>query len=203
MITGALAVTKADGTATPLLLRFARDEEMLVRRVNLADVLDSALETFRDRVERSEIALNRKFDCKGEVAADAEQLRRVVINLVSNAVDALEAASTPDPHIDVEMGMNLAGTEVWVRVADNGPGIEPDALEKMWSPFYTSKAGGTGLGLAICRKLVEAHEGRIDVESHLGEGTVFLLTFPKYKVLAAQGSASSEARDGLDDGSLS
>jgi len=185
------------------LLRFARDEEMQVRPVNMADVLDSALETFRDRVARSDIALNRKFDCEGEVAADAEQLRRVVINLVGNAVDALEALSIPDPRIDVEMGVNLAGTEVWVRVADNGPGIDPDALEKMWSPFYTSKAGGTGLGLAISRKLVEAHEGRIDVESDVGDGTVFLLTFPKYRASAPEAAATTDGSDGPDEGGSS
>ncbi len=180
------------------LLRFARDEEMQVRRVKMADVLDSALETFRDRVSRSGIALNRKFDCESEVAADAEQLRRVVINLVSNAIDALEASSTPEPRIDVEMGANLAGTEVWVRVADNGPGIDPEATVKMWSPFYTSKAGGTGLGLAICRKLVEAHEGRIEVESAVGEGAAFLLTFPTYRVSTLAESAPSDESDGFN-----
>lgn len=172
------------------LLRFARDEEMQVRRVNMADVLDSALETFRDRVARNGIVLNRKFDCAGEILGDAEQLRRVVINLVSNAIDALEGAGCADPRVDVEMGENLASTEVWVRVADNGPGIEPDALEKMWSPFYTSKTAGTGLGLAICRKLVEAHAGRITLESDLQGGAVFLVTLPKPKPDSAEGSAS-------------
>ncbi len=185
------------------LLRFARDEEMQVSRVRMADVLDSALETFRDRASRSGIALNRKFDCEGEIVADAEQLRRVAINLVSNAIDALEATASGDPRIDVEMGENLASTEVWVRVSDNGPGIDPDALEKMWSPFYTSKAAGTGLGLAICRKLVEAHGGRIEVESQLGAGAVFVLTFPKPKRSTPTGSASPDGSDASDTGSMS
>jgi signal transduction histidine kinase len=188
------------------LLRFARDEEMQVHRVHMADVLDSALETFRDRLSRSGVALNTKFDCDGEIAADAEQLRRVIINLVSNAIDALEVSGTTDPHIDVEMGENLAGTEVWVRVVDNGPGIDPGALEKMWSPFYTSKAAGTGLGLAICRKLVEAHGGRIEVESQLGAGAVFVLTFPKAKAPGTGASESfdaGEAFDPFDEGSQS
>ncbi len=111
-----------------------------------------------------------------------------------------------DPRIDVEMGENLAGTEVWVRVADNGPGIDPDALEKMWSPFYTSKAAGTGLGLAICRKITEAHGGRIEVESQPGAGAVFVLTFPKPKASltgASEPSVGSEAFEPFDEGSLS
>ena len=177
------------------LLRFARDEEMQVRRISMADVLDSALETFRDRMLRGGIALNRKFDCEGEIDADAEQLRRVVINLVSNAIDALEAAKPSDPRIDVEMGENLAGTEVWVRVADNGPGIGSEALAKMWSPFFTSKTAGTGLGLAICRKLIEAHSGRISVESQLGAGAVFLLTFPKPRSASPDGSVAFDEGD--------
>ncbi len=77
------------------------------------------------------------------------------------------------------MGENLAGTEVWVRVKDNGPGIDAEAQRKLFSPFHTSKAGGTGLGLAICRKLVDAHGGSIEVSSAPGSGAEFLLIFPK------------------------
>ena len=110
---------------------------------------------------------------------DAEKLRRVVINLVGNALDALEGADTPDPCVQVSAGENLASTEVWVRLRDNGPGIEPEALSKIFSPFYTSKANGTGLGLAISKKLVDAHGGSIETSSTLGEGTEFVLTFPK------------------------
>jgi signal transduction histidine kinase len=110
---------------------------------------------------------------------DAEQLRRIVINLVGNAIDALVEAETPAPRIDVHLGENLAGNQVWVRVKDNGPGIEPDDLAKLFSPFYTSKPNGTGLGLAICKKLVEVHGGRIEASSEPGDGAEFLVTFPK------------------------
>ena len=161
------------------LLRFARDEEMQVGVVGMADVLESALETFRDRAHRGGIELRRNFDCAGELEGDAEQLRRIFINVIGNAIDALEAAAVVDPEIDVSMGENLAGTEVWVRIADNGPGIDSDSLEKMWSPFYTSKAAGTGLGLAIVRKLVEAHGGRVEVENRAAAGAIFIFTFPR------------------------
>jgi signal transduction histidine kinase len=162
------------------LLRFARDEEMRVAPLRLADVVDSALETFRDRVARSGIEITRRIDSEGSMRGDAEKLRRVVINLVGNAIDALDESRTPSPRIDVQMGENLAGTEVWLRVADNGPGIDELALEKMWSPFYTSKEGGTGLGLSICKKLVEAHGGSIEVNPAAAPGAEFLLSFPKY-----------------------
>ncbi len=161
------------------LLRFARDEEMGISDLCMSEVLDSALETFGDRLERTGIALERHIDCQGAMRGDAEKLRRVMINLVGNAIDALAEGGVTDPRIEVAMGENLAGTEVWVRVKDNGPGIDAEAQRKLFSPFYTSKAGGTGLGLAICRKLVDAHGGSIEVTSAPGSGAEFLLTFPK------------------------
>jgi signal transduction histidine kinase len=161
------------------LLRFAREEEAGMAELRMADVVESTLESFRDRAERSGIALEHRVDCDGAMIGDAEQLRRVLINLVGNAIDALDEAARPDPRIDVHMGENLAGSEVWVQIKDNGPGIDGAVLEKMFSPFYTSKTSGTGLGLAICKKLVDAHGGTIEASSLPGAGAEFLLTFPK------------------------
>jgi signal transduction histidine kinase len=161
------------------LLRFARDEEMRVGDVRLADVVESALETFRDRVERSGIRLERSIASQGPVRGDPEKLRRVVINLVGNALDAVDEGGGPDGRVDVEIGENLAETEVWLRIADDGAGIDEQTRETLFSPFHTSKENGTGLGLPICKKLVEAHGGSVEVRSEPGEGTEFLVTFPK------------------------
>jgi signal transduction histidine kinase len=161
------------------LLRFAREEDTQIDAVVMEDVLESALETFRDRAERSSIDIVRQYDSDGRLEGDSEQLRRVVINLVGNAIDALEEARIQAPEIRVSMGENLAGTEVWVRVSDNGLGIEDDVRGQIFDPFYTSREEGTGLGLAVCRKIVDNHGGSIEVESESGEGTVFILTFPR------------------------
>ncbi len=161
------------------LLRFARDEEMGLSELNMSDVVDSALETFRDRLERNGVALERRIDCEGALRGDAEKLRRVLINLVGNALDAFEEAGTREPRLEVSMGENLAGSEVWVRIKDNGPGIAPEARRRLFSPFYTSKVNGTGLGLPISKKLVDAHGGSIEVESEPGAGAEFLITLPK------------------------
>ena len=161
------------------LLRFARDEEMRLAPVRLAEVVDSALETFRDRIERSGIALDKQIDSPGELRGDPEQLRRVVINLVGNAIDALDESGARSGRLEIHMGDNLAGNQVWLRIADDGPGIDPSVQSRMFSPFYTSKPSGTGLGLAICKKLVEAHGGTIEVKSERGRGAEFLLAFPK------------------------
>ena len=125
------------------------------------------------------IELARRFDADGRMRGDPEKLRRIVINLVGNAIDALEESDTEKPRIEIQVGENLAGTEVWLRVADNGPGIDREILDKMWSPFYTRKANGTGLGLSICKKLVDAHGGSIEAGSDPSGGAEFLLSFPK------------------------
>jgi signal transduction histidine kinase len=161
------------------LLRYARDEDLRAQQVRMSDVIDSALETLRKRMERVPVALRRDTADAGLVVADAEKLRRALINLVANALDALEGQRTPAPEIQIQAGENLAGTEVWVRVRDNGPGIERERLEQIFTPFRTSKSSGTGLGLPLTRKIVEAHGGKIEVESGPGEGTEFRITLPK------------------------
>ena len=161
------------------LLRYAREEDLRLEEISLADVVDSALETLRDRIDAQGVRLVREDGHDDVVRGDAEKLRRVVINLVGNALDALAQHSSGRPMLEVLAGENLAGTECWLRVRDNGPGIDAAALAQIWSPFYTSKASGTGLGLAIAKKVVEAHGGTIEASSQPGAGAEFTITLPK------------------------
>jgi signal transduction histidine kinase len=161
------------------LLRFARDEEMRVAEIRMVDVLESALETFRDRVARDGVEIVRNFDCDGVLEGDADKLRRIVINLLGNGIDALAEARVEQPRMEISLGENLAGSEVWVRIRDNGRGIDDELREKIFRPFVTSKPGGTGLGLPITKKLIESHGGTIELMSAPGEGAEFVLTIPK------------------------
>jgi len=164
------------------LLRFAREEDLRAQDVLLADVVASALETFRDRITRSGVIVEQTFDTDGALRGDPEKLRRVAINLIGNAIDAVGEArddGAAPPRVELALGENLAGTEVWLRVRDNGPGIDPVAAERIFDPFFSAKDSGTGLGLPITRKLVEGHGGHIEVDSEPGRGTEFVLTFPR------------------------
>ncbi|MEN8184465.1 MAG: HAMP domain-containing sensor histidine kinase [Myxococcota bacterium] len=161
------------------LLRFARDEEVSLQEVRMAAVVDDALAALSERTSQAGVEIQRDVDSEGLMTGDPEKLRRVILNLVGNALDALQESGTPNPRIQLQTGDNLAGTEVWLRVRDNGPGIEDEALTRIWSPFHTAKKGGTGLGLAITRKIVEAHGGTIEVSGGPGKGAEFVLTFPK------------------------
>lgn len=110
------------------------------------------------------------------VFADAYYLRQVVENLARNAREAMAGQNDARLRVTVERD---AGQAV-VRVADNGPGIAPDKLARIFEPFVSTKGKGMGLGLAICREIVEGHAGRIEVESTEGQGTTFTVRLPLY-----------------------
>jgi signal transduction histidine kinase len=108
----------------------------------------------------------------------------VVENLISNSLDAIRIANTRSPRVEILGGENLAATEIWLRIIDNGSGIAASDRERIWSPFFTTREEGTGLGLALSRKTIEAHGGRIELvstpdEGDTNRGTEFVLSFPK------------------------
>jgi signal transduction histidine kinase len=146
--------------------------------VELAAVVDAALETLRERIRAADARVEVDVPAGSRLCADAGKLRRVLLNLLGNALDACQAAGKP-ARVRIEAGENLAGSEVWLRVRDDGPGIEPERLARIFEPFYTSKSGGTGLGLAITKKLVVAHGGSIEAHSAPGQGAEFLISLPR------------------------
>jgi two-component system, NtrC family, sensor kinase len=110
------------------------------------------------------------------VLADAYYLRQAVDNLVRNAREAMEGQA--DGHLAVSVERD--GGNAVVRIADNGPGIPAEKMDRIFEPFVSTKGKGMGLGLAICREIVEAHAGRLEVQSAVGAGTTFTLRVPLY-----------------------
>jgi len=161
------------------LLRFAREEDIALAELRLADVVGAALDTLHDRIAGLGVQVECDVEGAGSLRGDAEKLRRVLINLLGNALDAFAEAKTLAPRLELMAGRNLAGSEVWLRVRDNGPGMDAEKLGRIWSPFYTSKQTGTGLGLALTKKVVEAHGGSIEASSAPGAGTEFIVTLPR------------------------
>ena len=157
------------------LLKYAKEEDYSFALVNLANVIDSALTQLRAKLDAAKVAVSRNYIAGPTVQADAEKLRQVFANLVDNAIDAL--ATIPEGRrIDLflENGDGLAT----VRVRDNGCGIPSEKLDRIFNPFFTTKEKGTGLGMAISKKIVEAHEGAIEVASEVGRGTEFKVMLP-------------------------
>jgi signal transduction histidine kinase len=120
------------------------------------------------------------------IRVDPEQLARVLVNLMKNAREALEAMSEQPPDAEIAAGYREAGDEIFVSIRDNGPGLPPRARDNLFVAFEGSaKSGGTGLGLAIARELTEAHGGRLHYVP-LDRGTRFDIALPKsIKVLGA------------------
>jgi signal transduction histidine kinase len=161
------------------LLRFAREEDLAFGELRIGEVVDAALATLAERSAALGVAVEREVAVPRPLRGDPEKLRRVLINLIGNALDAFAEAKTPAPRLSIQAGENLAGSEVWLRVRDNGPGMDAEKLARIWSPFYTSKATGTGLGLALSKKVIEAHGGSLEAGSAPGEGSEFLITLPR------------------------
>jgi signal transduction histidine kinase len=157
------------------LLRFSRRDEYRFERVDVGALVRAAVEGFRPRLEALGATLALDVAEGVHARADAEKLRQVVVNLVENALDAVAEAA---PGRRLAVAVANGGGRACVRVADDGPGIPPDALPRLFEPFFSLKATGTGLGLAIAKRTVDAHAGRIAVESAPGAGTAVDVELP-------------------------
>jgi signal transduction histidine kinase len=161
------------------LLRFAREEPFEPVELDVNELIDSAIDLVSDRAAREHVRIERDIERLPSAFADGEQLRKVLSNLIANALDAHAGHAGEDPFVRITAGQNLAGSELWIRVRDNGPGIPRALAGKVFRPFYTSKAGGTGLGLALAHKVLERHGGSIELVDHPGQGAEFLLVLPR------------------------
>jgi len=112
-----------------------------------------------------------------QVVADEVHLQQVLLNLFRNAVEATEMASAGAAR-EITVTISLGKDTVLIQVADRGVGIASADLERVFESFYSTKSSGLGVGLAICRKLVEAHGGKLWASQHTGGGALFSLTLP-------------------------
>jgi signal transduction histidine kinase len=158
------------------LLKYAKETDYSFENVNLASVLDQALTEMRAKLEANQISVSRNYIGGPTVRADADKLRQVFTNVIDNAIDAMESHAGERR---LEFGIvNLHPGTASVVIRDNGCGIAEDKLAKIFNPFYTTKKNGTGLGMGIAKKVMDAHSGRIEVQSEPGTGTEFRLAVP-------------------------
>jgi len=122
----------------------------------------------------SEIEIVRDISLTHYVTADRVQIEQVLSNLLRNACEAI----ADQARRRIAITARREGRDVVVRIEDNGPGLEPDALARLFEPQFTTKPNGLGLGLPICKTIVEAHGGRIWAENVKGGGAAFHLALP-------------------------
>lgn len=163
-------------------LRFARPPRTLLEPAELPPLIEAVL-TLARRDERMSAGRSLRFEAAeglGPVPVDGGQLRQVVWNLVSNALDAI----AEDGAVEVRAAPASGG--VIIEVRDDGPGVSAEALETIFEPFVTTKPRGTGLGLAICRAVMEAHGGWLTVENRREGGAQATLFLPEAPSLAGE-----------------
>jgi signal transduction histidine kinase len=118
------------------------------------------------------VEVKKGFSDSTKLNVDADKFKRVFVNLIKNALDALPDGGT------ISLVSKEANDQVEIIFSDNGTGIPEDVLPKIFSPLFTTKAQGMGFGLAICKRIVEAHGGTIAVQTAKGNGTTFTVTLP-------------------------
>ncbi|MGE5812982.1 MAG: two-component system sensor histidine kinase NtrB [Acidobacteriota bacterium] len=167
------------------VLEFVRPIRLEVERVSLPAVVHDAVTMAESQFGRANTTVDVQLapDLPA-IQADDHQLRQLFTNLLTNAFEALEGDGRVEIRGSVTEEDHGTAAEprptlmVVIEVADNGPGIPRDIVEKVFSPFFTTKAQGSGLGLAIVRKIVDAHDGRIDLSTRPGGGACFRITLP-------------------------
>ena len=115
-----------------------------------------------------------------DVEHDSDQVHQVLLNLLLNAVQAIQGAGV----VRVSVFGQEGSDDAVITVSDNGPGIPAEHLPNIFRPFYTTKGNGTGLGLSLARRIVEEHHGRIEVTSSSGKGTTFSVILPIHQRVA-------------------
>ncbi|MCH8282306.1 MAG: hypothetical protein IIC96_16675 [Chloroflexi bacterium] len=155
------------------LMDFSRVNPPSLSPIDLEMLVDGALE--RTEVKES-VSLIKDFEPElPRVSVDGEQVRRLLVNLIKNADEAMPEGG------DLTFTGKSSEGAVELQVRDSGQGIPEDALEKVFDPLFTTKAKGIGLGLAIVGQIIRRHEGTIEVTSKQGEGTTFTITLPVHK----------------------
>jgi len=151
--------------------RFSRLPEIKLERCRLNDLVHAALAPYANGIPGGPTVRVERAEGLPEVLADPDPLKRVLLNVLNNALEAMEGAEG-----EIVVTTAADGREVVLSVADQGPGVED--VERIFEPYYTTKAKGTGLGLAIARQIVEEHHGRVSAESRPGRGLTVSIRLP-------------------------
>ena len=175
-VAGIRQETEALGEVVTNFLEFARPTPLAASPVGIRAVLDRVVAERRPDAEAAggELSLSGEF---GEVEGDDVLLRQAFDNLCRNAVEARQAAGRP-PLVTIDGRVSPAEHELVIAVADNGPGIDPAVMGRIFQPFVTTRSRGTGLGLALVQKIVVTHNGRVTATNRPGGGAVLEVRLP-------------------------
>ncbi|HTI44585.1 MAG TPA: ATP-binding protein [Vicinamibacterales bacterium] len=176
-----IAEAKMANAIVQEVLEFVRPIRLQVEHTGIAEAVDAAVHLADTKAARGSIAVDVSVPADlPHIQADQHQLTQLFTNLLINAYEAMEGKGrvgiTASTVLQDDGGDGREA--VRVEMQDNGPGMLPEVAEHVFDPFYTTKAQGSGLGLAIVRKIVDAHDGQIDLRTAPGGGTLIRVTLP-------------------------
>jgi two-component system sensor histidine kinase HydH len=161
------------------MLAFGRFAPLQRKEVDVSALVEDIKRMLHNEFRDSRVHLLCEYECRTRVSLDPEKIRQVLVNLLQNALQASPEGG------EVRLSAECDSSEVKFVVEDQGVGIPAANLERIFHPFFTTKAQGTGLGLAITQRIVREHGGQIQVKSVPGKGTRFTLVFPIIEEAAA------------------
>ena len=178
-----LAASERAAKITNTILAQAKNRSESFEPTNLAQIIDSSLVLLEREMRKYRIMIESQIDdSTPKVLASGNQIGRVLLNLLINARQAMPEGGT----ILIKLAASASDPKmVELTVRDSGSGIPAEALPRIFDPFFSTKSGpddsgkgGTGLGLAACKEIIDAHQGRVRVESSVGVGTAFIIRLP-------------------------
>ncbi|HCQ02404.1 MAG TPA: hypothetical protein DIT99_17730, partial [Candidatus Latescibacteria bacterium] len=169
-------------------LTYARPPELSPFPYNINDLIDEVIDVHQGTAHERSVTITPLYGKPGLMAAvDTHQMKQVFLNVMINAFDAMDNGGaltittrslTPSWTGDLTRDISTRQKYITITFQDTGCGIDADQLERIFEVYFTSKSAGTGLGLPIAQQIVEKHEGKIEVESTLGLGTIFTIWLP-------------------------
>jgi signal transduction histidine kinase len=174
------------------MLSFSKERDPVIESTDLNRVVEDVVEVVRGRAEDRAVRLDvRLSPSLPPVPADPDGVHKALLNIVSNALDAVE--DRDEPYVGVQTLLEPNGEWARIVVLDHGPGIPPDKVGEIFKPFVSTKgAKGTGLGLPVSRKIFREHGGDVLVESKVGRGSKFILRLPMKSPLAPDPNGSPD-----------
>ena len=179
---------------TNTVLGLARNRSAGQEATDLRELVENALLLLEREMNKYRITVDKTFPPVPEAYVNGNQIQQVLLNLLINARQAMPGGG----RVAIKLAYDAENDMVDLVVRDNGSGIPAERLPKIFEPFYTTKSGpdasgkgGTGLGLSMCRDIIEAHHGRIRVDSTVGKGTAFTLKLPTASKAAAARPAAA------------